>query len=97
MRVVGTDIVMRALVGLDAGAAGQLIAWLAEVRQAEWLSVLDIEEAYPSMLRSGPKFAFYLVGKTVRVDTLITFDIPIVMVTDVEWIQSASDLQRRRS
>jgi mRNA interferase HigB len=91
MRVVGR-LLLNEFVQAHTDVRSAVLAWLAEMEEAEWVSPLELKARYPSASLVGDnQVVFNLKGNRYRVLTSISFQNQLVYV---ERIGTHADYDR---
>jgi mRNA-degrading endonuclease HigB of HigAB toxin-antitoxin module len=96
LRVVGIDHIYDFLKTRPTAPAGQILAWLGEIRSAQWRGLADLRRTFPQTLVDGSSITFLVDEGTVAITTLVRFQIPLVLVTRVLELQQYTHLLSRR-
>jgi mRNA-degrading endonuclease HigB of HigAB toxin-antitoxin module len=96
LRVVGIDHIYDFLETRPTAAAGQILAWLGEIRSAQWRGPADLRRGFPQALVDGSSVTFLVDEGTIAIATLVRFQIPLVLVTRVLELQRYTHLSSRR-
>jgi hypothetical protein len=97
MRVVGVDELEAYLHGLPSGPEGQALAWLDEARAARWRGADEIRDAFPRALIGLPTVVFLIAQDSIAIRTLVYFQTPVVLITEVTSVSVATAGTRRLS
>jgi mRNA interferase HigB len=80
MRLVGKEVLAQ-FAKEHADIRGPLKAWVVEVEEATWTGPADINARYPNAsFLSDNRVIFNIKGNTYRVDTKVSYEIPVVLV-----------------
>jgi mRNA interferase HigB len=83
MRLVGRAV-LTAFAKQHADVRGPLNAWIVEVEEASWNGPADIKARYPSAsLLSDNRVIFNIKGNTYRIETKVSYEITVVLVTRI--------------
>lgn len=65
-------------------AREQLLAWVAELEDADWSTPVDLKDRYPSAsILSGKQVVFDIKGNNYRIHALIDFQSGIVVCKQI--------------
>jgi mRNA-degrading endonuclease HigB of HigAB toxin-antitoxin module len=97
MRVVGIDELEACLQALPPGPEGQLLAWLDETRAARWRGADEIRDAFPRAIIDLPTVVFLIAEDSIAIRTLVFFQTPVLLITEVTSVSVATAGTRRLS
>ena len=81
MRLVGKALLAE-FAKQHADIRGPLNAWIGEVEEANWTGPADIKARYPSAsFLSDNRVIFNIKGNTYRIETKVSYEITVVLVT----------------
>ncbi len=83
MRLVGRQL-LAGFAGQHAEIRSPLNAWICEVEDADWNGPTDIKARYPSAsILSDNRVVFNIKGNKYRIETKISYEIKVVLVTRI--------------
>jgi mRNA interferase HigB len=83
MLIVGKELLAR-FGERHADIRPALDAWICEVDDSDWRSPTDIKARYPSVsILSDNKVIFNIKGNKYRIETKVSFEIKVVLVTRI--------------
>jgi len=83
MRLVGRDVLAK-FAKQHAEIRPPLDAWICEVEDTDWSGPADIKARYPSAsILSENRVIFNIKGNKFRIETKVSFDIKVVLVTRI--------------
>lgn len=96
MRVIGVDHIHEFIGTHPSGPAGQVLAWLNEIKSVRWHSLADLRKANPSALIDGACVTFLVGQRRIAITTLILLQIHLVLVTRVTFLENQAQSLTRR-
>jgi hypothetical protein len=97
MRVVGIEELEAYRHGLPPGPEGQVLAWLDETRAARWQGADEIHDAFPRAIIDLPTVIFLIAEDSIAIRTLVFFQTPVLLITEVTSVSVAKAGTRRLS
>jgi mRNA interferase HigB len=92
MRLVGKELLFEFAKG-HADIRGPLTAWIFEVEEGNWDGPAEIKARYPSAsFLSGNTVIFNIKGNTYRIETKVSYQIKVVLVT---WVGTHAEYSKR--
>ncbi len=83
MRLVGRKLLTE-FAAVHAEIRSPLNAWICEVEDANWSGPTDVKARYPSAsILSDNRVVFNIKGKKYRIETKVSYEIKVVLVTRI--------------
>ena len=91
MRVIGMSVVADWLRrSSDRLEEAGLVSWVAEAKAARWSGRADLGMAFPAAIFRGDEIIFPIASIGRAVVTRVDYRASILLITDVEWLDSTS-------
>lgn len=92
MKLLGREI-LEAFLLIHADARGAVASWVKEVEEANWQTPHALKNRYASAsVLGGNVVIFNIKGNAYRLETLITYKTPVVLVT---WVGTHAEYSKR--